>query len=202
LSQKRRRTRLDSLWRRTLHIAADAHRQRHTQQHHHARSSSTHASETVCAGAGPSCQVVPGSIHTHTHTHRARQSIRKPVGALAATSLQQGSRGRADWRADSGTAWQRVQHTSAPDTIPCAAAGALAGPSWALGWPTWSPLQPDQGCWASGRHENPAVLLARSTLDLYQVRRQSVTVDRKDARNCKDPPAKIQPATNPSTNLV
>ena len=46
---------------------------------------------------------------------------------------------------------------------------------------------------AMGRYENPAVLLAGSTLDLYQVRRQSVTVDRKDAR--KDP-AKIQPATN------
>jgi len=48
-----------------------------------------------------------------------------------------------------------------------------------------------------GRHEHPAVLLARSTLELYQVRRQSVTVDRKDARkDPQDPPAKIQPATN------
>jgi len=48
-----------------------------------------------------------------------------------------------------------------------------------------------------GRYENPAVLLAGSTLDLYQVRRQSVTVDRKDARkDPQDPPAKIQPATN------
>ena len=41
---------------------------------------------------------------------------------------------------------------------------------------------------AMGSHENPALLLAGSTLDLCQVRRQSVTVDRKDAR--KDPPVK------------
>ena len=50
---------------------------------------------------------------------------------------------------------------------------------------------------AMGRHEHPAVLLARSTLELYQVRRQPVTVDRKDARkDPQDSPAKIQPATN------